>query len=61
MRIFHTINETHRYPAIEDTLRLPRSWLILLKIMVNHGTLVKIMANHDIWNACQNHGKILTR
>ena len=24
--------------------------------MVNHGTLVKIMANHDTWNACQDHG-----
>ena len=23
--------------------------------MVNHGTLVKIMANHDTWNACQDH------
>ena len=26
--------------------------------MVKHGTLVKIMANHDTWNACQDHGKI---
>ena len=25
--------------------------------MVNHGTLVKIMANHDTWNACQDLGK----
>ena len=29
--------------------------------MVNHGNLVKIMANHDTWNACQVHGKIMTR
>ena len=29
--------------------------------MVNHGTLVKIMANNDTWNACQDHGKILAR
>ena len=27
--------------------------------MVNHGTLVKIMANHDTWNACQDHDKIM--
>ena len=33
------------------------AWLI----MVNHGTLVKIMANHDTWNACQDHGKIMAR
>ena len=25
--------------------------------MVNHGILVKIVANHDTWNACQDHGK----
>ena len=25
--------------------------------MVNHGTLVKIMANHDTWNAWQDQGK----
>ena len=25
--------------------------------MVDHGTLVKIMANQDTWNACQDHGK----
>ena len=29
--------------------------------MVNHGTLVKIIANHDTWNACQDHGKIMAR
>ena len=29
--------------------------------MVNHGTLVKIMANHYTWNACQDHGKIMAR
>ena len=29
--------------------------------MVNHGTLVKIMTNHDTWNACQDHGKIMAR
>ena len=29
--------------------------------MVNHGTLVKIMANHDTWNTCQDHDKIMTR
>ena len=29
--------------------------------MVNHGTLVKIMANHDTWNAFQDHGKIMAR
>ena len=29
--------------------------------MVNHGKLVKIMANHDTWNACQDHGKIMAR
>ena len=29
--------------------------------MLNHGTLVKIMANRDAWNACQEHGKILAR
>ena len=26
--------------------------------MVNHGTHVDIMANHDKWNVCQDHGKI---
>ena len=34
---------------------------ILAKIMVNYNTLVKIMANHDTWNACQDYGKILKR
>ena len=29
--------------------------------MVNHGTLAKIMANHDTWNACQGFGKIMAR
>ena len=29
--------------------------------MVNHGTLVKIMANHVTWNACQDHDKIMAR
>ena len=29
--------------------------------MVNHGTLVKIMASHDTWNACQDHDKIMAR
>ena len=29
--------------------------------MVNHGTLVKIMANYDTWNACQDLGKIMAR
>ena len=29
--------------------------------MVNHGTLVKIMANHDTWKACQDHGMIMAR
>ena len=24
--------------------------------MVNHGTPVKIMAKHDTWNGCQDHG-----
>ena len=28
---------------------------------MTHGTLVKIMANHNTWNACQDHGKILTK
>ena len=34
----------------------------LAKIMVNLAksclTIVKIMANYDTWNACQDHGKI---
>ena len=29
--------------------------------MVNQRTLVKIMANHDTLNACQDHGKIMAR
>ena len=29
--------------------------------MVSNGTLVKIMTNHDTWNACQDHAKILAR
>ena len=29
--------------------------------MGNYGNLVKIMANHDTWNACQDHGKIMAR
>ena len=24
-----------------------------------HATLAKIMSNHDTWNACQDHGKIM--
>ena len=26
--------------------------------MINHGTLAKIMANHDTWNACQDLARI---
>ena len=26
--------------------------------MVKHGTIVKIIANHDTWNACQDLDKI---
>ena len=29
--------------------------------MVNHGTFVNIRANHDTWNACQDHGQIMAR
>ena len=29
--------------------------------MINHGNLVKIMANHDTWNACQDNGKFMSR
>ena len=33
----------------------------LAESLLTIGTLVKIMANHDTWNACQDHNKILTR
>ena len=52
-------------------VNLAKSWLTRLTcIMISHdldkgtmghGTLVKIMANHDTWNACQDHGKIMAR
>ena len=42
-------------PVFEAMERLSRSWQTMI-----HGTLVKIMANHDTWNACQD-GKIMAR
>ena len=49
-------------------VNLAKSWLTMVplssswQIMI-HGLLVKvkIMANHDTWNACQDHGKIMVR